>query len=274
MKKITLILVFLISTLSFSQNLLLNGNLENTDPLSGGQSSGQLPASGAPWTTSQGGTHSSINLNASVAHGGSYFMNLPNDFQSFRQPFTAVTNAEYTVKLWNQFISPAGQPANTDGIYISIRQNTGGNGTQFDPVIGIYIDPSTVDANYNEFTFNFIAPQTSLLFYVSKQSRASGGPNNSARMDDFSITPKTLSVANLSKFDFTSYPNPANNFIQVSAARLINKIEIYSLLGQQVLNKTIDDNSAKINVSNLSKGVYIVKAFIASSVGSYKFIKQ
>lgn len=272
MKKITFLFTLLFTaTFSFGQNLLSNGDLE--PPLA----TGKITSATTPWssTVAASAAQSSINSNASVAHAGDQFVNLPNDFTTFKQPFTAVVGKEYTVKFWNQFISGQGQPASTDGIYVSIRQDTGGNGTQFDPVLGTYVDPSSVNANWHEFTFTFTATQTNLLFFVSKQARVSGNPNNAARMDDFSITENsTASVSDLKKFNFSAYPNPASNNLNVSASKNIDNVEIFNLIGQKVLTVNPNKNSASINISTLNSGVYIVKTTIEGIKGSYKFVKQ
>ncbi|PQV48389.1 putative secreted protein (Por secretion system target) [Jejuia pallidilutea] len=270
MKKITFLLAVLTLSISYGQNLLSGGGFE-------GLTTGKITSASTPWSSGIGNAtfQPSINSNSANAHTGDQFLNMGNDFSNFRQNITAVPGTQYTVTFWNLFVSGQGQPASTDGIFVSVRDNSGGNGTQFDPIISFYVDPSTVDANWNQFTFDFVAPQADLLFFVAKQSRAAGGPNNSARMDDFSIveTP-TASVADLQKFNFKSYPNPANNFIKLSASKNIDKVEIYSLLGKQVFNKTLASKSNEINVSNLANGVYVVKAYIEDAVGTYKFIKQ
>ncbi|WP_445749761.1 T9SS type A sorting domain-containing protein [Polaribacter sp.] len=272
MKKITFLITLLLSTtFSFGQNLLTNGDLE--PPLA----TGKITSSTTPWssTVASSTAQSSINSNASVAHAGEQFVNLPNDFTTFKQPFTAVVGKEYTVKFWNQFIAGQGQPASTDGIYVSIRQDTGGNGTQFDPVVGTYIDPSTVNANWNEFSFTFTATQTNLLFFVSKQARVSGNPNNAARMDDFSITENsTASVEDLKKFNFSAYPNPASHNLTISASKNIESVEIFNLIGQKVMSLSPNTNTKSVDVSNLNTGVYILKATIEGIKGSYKFVKQ
>lgn len=270
MKKITLLIAVLTISIGYGQNLLSGGGFE-------GLSTGKITSASSPWSSGIANAtfQPSVNSNNAVARTGDQFLNMGNDFSNFRQSITAVSGTQYTVTLWNLFVSGQGQPESTDGIFVSVRDNTGGNGTQFDPIISFYIDPSTVDSNWNEFTFDFTAPQADLLFFVAKQSRAAGGPNNSARMDDFSIveTP-TASVADLQKFNFKSYPNPANNFIKLSASKNIDKVEIYSLLGKQVFNKALDSKSNEINVSNLSNGVYVVRAYIDDAVGTYKFVKQ
>ena len=269
MKKITFLFTLLTISFSFGQDLLTGGNLE-------GLSTGKITPGSSPWDTSVGYTsgQSSINNNASVAYAGNQFMNMPNDFTNVRQSITAVASTTYTVSLWYQFIMGQGTPDATDGIYVSIRDNTGGNGTQFGTPIQIYIDPSTVDGSWHEATFDFTAPQTNLLFFMTKQSREAGGPNNAARMDNLSITEKTLSIADLAQFNFTSYPNPAKDVINLSAAKNINNIAIYNLLGQEVLSQELNSKTATLNVASFAKGVYVVKAHIEDAVGSYKFIKE
>jgi hypothetical protein len=273
MKKITLALSILISTIGFSQNLLQNGDFEA--PLA----TGKITSASSPWSSSVAASASqaSVNSNSAIAHAGDQFLNLPNDFTSLRQSFTAEVGKEYTVKFWNQYISGQGQPAATDGIYISIRDVAGanGNGTQFDPIISYYVDPSTIDANWHEFTFTFAATQTDLLFFISKQARVSGNPNNAARMDDFSITANsTASVNDLKKFNFSAYPNPASNNLNLSASKNIDNVEIFNLIGQKVLHVNPNKISTSINVSTLNSGIYIIKTTIEGLKGSYKFVKQ
>ena len=65
------------------------------------------------------------------------------------------------------------------------------------------------------------------------------------------------------------YPNPTNDnlFIQ---SRKSGEIKMYNVLGKLVLSKEKETNNCKINVSNLSKGVYVIKLerFIT------KFVKE
>ena len=62
--------------------------------------------------------------------------------------------------------------------------------------------------------------------------------------------------------EFTVYPNPANDkvFVTVSrAARNNAQVEIVDMTGKTVVRQNVTDGQAEINVSNLQKGVYIVK---------------
>jgi hypothetical protein len=80
-----------------------------------------------------------------------------------------------------------------------------------------------------------------------------------------------LSVDTLQKFNFAFYPNPANDRINFSAVKPIQKISLYNLLGKEVL---VQENRNSLDVSHLSKGVYLAKVQIEDTVGSIKFVKN
>lgn len=54
------------------------------------------------------------------------------------------------------------------------------------------------------------------------------------------------------------YPNPADNRISVSGVLSSGTISIVSLAGVEVISSTIETNSTAIDVSALTKGVYII----------------
>jgi len=272
MKKITLIIALLTISLGFGQtNLITYGDFESPQP------TGKITSATSPWSSSVSYTsgQSSVN-NGANAYEGSQWLQMPNDYTAVRQSFTAVTNTEYTVSFWYQYPMPQGPVDGTDGIYVSIRQDTGGDGTQFGTPIQLYLDPSGLTAaTWYMATFDFTATQTDLLFFLTKPTRVSSGFNNAARIDLVSIveTP-TASLDDLQKFNFKSYPNPARDYIDFTASKNIDRVEIYNLLGQQGMVKDLNSTATKLDVSNLAKGVYVVKAFIEEAVGSYKFVKQ
>lgn len=101
------------------------------------------------------------------------------------------------------------------------------------------------------------------------------GAANTFELDNFLVELETTaSIEELLQFNFKSYPNPSKEFLQLSASKNIDKIEIYNLLGQLVKGEALNSTESKVNVSSLSRGTYIVKAFIEDAVGSYKFIKE
>ncbi len=67
----------------------------------------------------------------------------------------------------------------------------------------------------------------------------------------------------ISKFKFNLVPNPAHDFLEIKfdTENLIksNTLELLDLRGKSILNKKIDFNNTKIDISHLSNGVYIIR---------------
>lgn len=66
------------------------------------------------------------------------------------------------------------------------------------------------------------------------------------------------------------YPNPVVNELNISLNAANSRISIYNISGQKLMEKMTRENNAKINFSNLAKGVYFVKVNDGKSL---KFIK-
>ena len=58
--------------------------------------------------------------------------------------------------------------------------------------------------------------------------------------------------------DLNVYPNPASNYIIVQCKGQ-EFIECYDLQGKLILKNKIESPRTQIDVSNLSKGIYIIK---------------
>ena len=84
----------------------------------------------------------------------------------------------------------------------------------------------------------------------------------------------TLSIDKLEKYDFSFGPNPTGDFINLSATESIGNVEIYNLVGQKSLSSDISDTKGTIDISNLSRGIYIMNVAIDEKIGTYKIIKE
>lgn len=78
-------------------------------------------------------------------------------------------------------------------------------------------------------------------------------------------------VNEVSEASVNVYPNPANNTLYVNATSNISKIEVFNTLGQKVMTVSANDNHAKLNTSNLSKGMYMLKLHTDNGVVNQKF---
>ena len=83
--------------------------------------------------------------------------------------------------------------------------------------------------------------------------------------------------ANISKFNeasFTLSPNPAKNVLNLKASKTISEIDIFNVMGQKVLSKSINTLTDSVNISELDKGIYLMNVTIDDNVGTFRFIKE
>jgi polyhydroxybutyrate depolymerase len=82
------------------------------------------------------------------------------------------------------------------------------------------------------------------------------------------------SVRNIEeKLEFSVYPNPAQNIINIEVENAKN-ISIYNILGTKVFNLNSTDNSTIIDISALPKGVYMLTVSKNSLIETKKIVKN
>ena len=82
----------------------------------------------------------------------------------------------------------------------------------------------------------------------------------------------TLINENENELDFSIYPNPVNSIVTISGLNL-EKAEIYSVNGKLIKKVSLSVLST-INVTDLEKGIYIIKVITNTKVGISRFVKQ
>lgn len=72
------------------------------------------------------------------------------------------------------------------------------------------------------------------------------------------------------------FPNPAKDFVFVKTPSNKEgfKVVFFDVLGKQVIKESINKTNNQINVSSLSKGIYIINVKSESAQKSFKFIKN
>lgn len=77
------------------------------------------------------------------------------------------------------------------------------------------------------------------------------------------------------ELDVKLYPNPATEKLNFSTSEVVEKLEIYNVIGKQVLQANIKSDFASVAVNQLEKGVYIIKLYSEKgSVYSQSFVKK
>lgn len=98
-------------------------------------------------------------------------------------------------------------------------------------------------------------------------------PNNEV-LEFTVVIDRTLSTENSDFQDFTYYPNPIQNQLNFKAASEIEKVEIYNVLGQRVVEQTPQRKTLSTDTSDFKAGIYIMKVQINGNKQSFKIIKR
>lgn len=84
----------------------------------------------------------------------------------------------------------------------------------------------------------------------------------------------TLAVGDQVIEGFNFYPNPTKGNILLNAKENIDQVELYNLLGQQVMIAQPAVSNYQLQTRNLKTGVYFMKVKVGDKIGTYKVVKQ
>jgi hypothetical protein len=83
-----------------------------------------------------------------------------------------------------------------------------------------------------------------------------------------------LSIKDLSTAEFTYFPNPVNNQLNIKAKTTVDQVEVYNMLGQTVIQIHPNSSQSTVDMSALSPGAYFVKVAIGSTFDTIKVLKN
>lgn len=120
---------------------------------------------------------------------------------------------------------------------------------------------------------NTFTPATSGTYYVAYHSF---GPASSGFILLFdSNLSSTLSVDEFENNTFKHFYNKDTDVLTMTSSTLaFDNVELYNLLGQQVLNKSLSLTNETVNMSSLEDGVYLAKVSIQGRTQTVKILKN
>lgn len=83
----------------------------------------------------------------------------------------------------------------------------------------------------------------------------------------------TMGTEDFSAQNFSIYPNPINDVLNIRSAEVVDAITVYNLLGETIIQTQPGTMSPSIDTRSLSSGVYLVKVEIGGSAKTIKVIK-
>lgn len=126
--------------------------------------------------------------------------------------------------------------------------------------------------NFTTTTFSFTATTNKVVIYV--RAPLAINSDNEVFYDNIELRAvTTASVKDVFANNITIYPNPANNFINISTTENISNVEVYNIVGKRVLSiKNLQNN--QVDISNLASGMYMLRLTNGTSIATKKIIKQ
>ncbi|MEM1002958.1 MAG: T9SS type A sorting domain-containing protein [Bacteroidota bacterium] len=93
-------------------------------------------------------------------------------------------------------------------------------------------------------------------------------------VDDLAVNAQTLSIDEFALNSFNYFfNNTKNELVLNSSDKNFTNLKVYSILGQSVTNRVLNNSTETIDLSELNDGVYLAKINIDSDSKTIKFIK-
>ncbi len=142
--------------------------------------------------------------------------------------------------------------------------------------VGLLVTNGTNVIWYDASSGGIILPNNTplvsgLTYYASQNNGICESPTR------FAVTATLGACLGNESFAFRElklYPNPVNDILNISNTEIITKVEVIDMLGRVLSNEKINANEAKIEMSNLPTGTYLVQVTIDNAVKTFKIIKR
>lgn len=128
--------------------------------------------------------------------------------------------------------------------------------------------------NFREGVVQFGSDNTALNNGLKLSQITHDGSGGALALDanGYLVYASTLSVKDHTAFDFSIYPNPVKEVLNINTKEALEKIEVADLLGRIVLKQ--ENVSKSVDLSSLNKGVYILKLTSEKGISTKKIIKE
>ncbi len=187
----------------------------------------------------------------------------------------------------NQDVEAAGCSASTASLGVWYFVNGGDQeievtvdtfGSDFDTEISVYSGAcgalscvgNNDDSGGAQSSFTFTTDGNNTDYYVL----ATGFGSNTGNLVVNVAGAGLLSTEATEITNFSMFPNPALNELNIAAPQTIDSIKMFNIMGQEVMAKSINATSDRLDVSGLTSGIYLVQVVAEGKTGTYKFIKR
>ncbi|WP_431137150.1 T9SS type A sorting domain-containing protein [Psychroserpens mesophilus] len=199
----------------------------------------------------------------------------------FTPALTGVSGGDYTVTLVYNSVNVNGTANETfDIVALDAPSSTATNQTVIGSYTGITQSGLFADTTGNDLitqAYTSMATYTAPAdgdFYIGIHATTDAANSDVLMLLSLSID-ETLSIDEFDANSFSHFYNKDNDQLTLESSNLaLESIELYNLLGQNVINKSLSQNTEVIDLVSLKDGIYLAKIKIAGRTKTIKLLKQ
>jgi len=93
-------------------------------------------------------------------------------------------------------------------------------------------------------------------------------------VDDIKVATTVVGINEVASenTNFSIYPNPVKNELNISSVASLKNVKIINAIGQEIMNENVMGNHYKVNTSSYNKGVYFVQIESEKGKSTKKFV--
>ncbi|MBA6152055.1 T9SS type A sorting domain-containing protein [Gelidibacter maritimus] len=201
--------------------------------------------------------------------------------------YVEVTNPMLTIYpgLESLYTLSSGPDGNTDSYYYSLWIDSNQNGCFEAEERILWTDDMNLGENVTEVPHTFSTNLVPGTYQARIRNSMNDFPLSEGAGDgealDFNVVVITEAEAGLILgvdhqvfSDFNFYPNPVGHEVNLHAKTPIEQVEVYSLLGQQLIQIKPNALKTNLNVNGLQSGVYIMNVTINGGMKSFRIMRK
>lgn len=199
--------------------------------------------------------------------------NSTNGFQNGEHSHTSGSNAallQRIVSPWAENVSWNNQPSTTTQNEVLLPQDTTPHEDYEIDVTQLIND----QINNPGSSFGFMLKLQTELFYRILVFASSDHPNPALwpRLEICYTAPSGLAEFSSNSFDFTAYPNPAQDKLFVSSNNIAEEYSLYDVQGREIIKSFAGSTKFAINLKGISYGVYFLRLKSGGSLLTKKIV--
>ncbi len=222
-------------------------------------------------TAQNAGTGNNWTTNSPAANGFTskvlrYSYNLTNAANAwfFTQGINLTAGVTYRISY------KYGNSGNTTYIEkLKVSYGTSANASAMNTLLA---DHNNINSNVPVSTYVDFTPPTTGVYYFGFNAYSNANQDR-LYVDDITVD-TTAGAGSHSLGQFTYYPNPVKDVLNLSYTSDITSVEVFNMLGQKVLGKKVDASETSIDMTQLPDGNYILNVSTADAVKSIKVVKK